>query len=147
MLNKLEEDWIARKQDTKEILRKLKSIYEEITKYSEDRNKINDIDKILHSIRLALTEEYGESCKEISFNKLSKLLEDIKKEIKNKSLENAKKIIDSKESELEKLLKVDILRNCKNIKIEDRYIKSELVEKIKDQIIRWLYENDSQNRY
>ena len=147
MLNKLEEDWIARKQDTKDILRQLKSIYEQITKYSEDRNKMNDIDKIIYSIRLALTEEYGESCKEINFDSLSKFLKDIKDIIKNKSLKDAKYIIDSKESELEKRLKIDILRNCKNIKIEDRYIKSELVEKIKDQIIRWLYENDSKNRY
>lgn len=143
MLNKLEENWIARKQDTKEILRKLKSIYEQITKYSEDRNKMNDIDKILYSIRLALTEEFGESCKEINFNKLINLLEDIKKEIKNKSFKNAEKIIDSKKSELEEQLKKDILGNCKNIKKGDisRYIESELVEKIKDQIIRWLYEN------
>jgi len=149
MLNKLEEDWIARKQDTKEILRKLKSIYDQITKYSEDRNKMNDIDKILYSIRLALTEEYGESCKEINFNELSDFLNKIKDIIKNKSLENAKKIIDSKKSELEEQLMIDILRNCKNIKREDkdieRYIESELVEKIKDQIIRWLYENDSEN--
>jgi len=145
MLNKLEEDWIARKQDTKEILRQLKSIYEEITKYSENRNKMDDIDKILFSIRLALTEEYGESCKEINFNSLSTFLKNIKDMIKNRSFKDAKYIIDSKESELEKRLKVDILKNCRNIKIEDidRYIKSELVEKIKDQIIRWLYKNDN----
>jgi type I restriction enzyme R subunit len=148
-LNKLEEYWIAKKQNTKDILQQLKTIYEQITKYSEDRNKMNDIDKILYSIRLALTEEYGESCKEINFNKLSDFLNKIKDMIKNKSFKDAKYIIDSKESELEKQLKIDILRNCKNIKIEDidRYIKNELVEKIKDQIIRWLYENDSQNRY
>ena len=147
ILNKLEEDWIARKQDTKEILRQLKSIYEEITKYSENRNKMNDIDKILYSIRLALTEEYGESCKEINFNKLSDFLNKIKDMIRNKSFKDAKYIIDSKKSELEKRLKIDILRNCKNIKREDisRYIENELVEKIKDQIIRWLYENDSKN--
>jgi hypothetical protein len=110
---------------------------------------MNDIDKILYSIRLALTEEYGESCKEINFNELSGFLNKIKDIIKNKSLENAKKIIDSKKSELEEHLKIDILRNCKNIKREDkdieRYIEIELVEKIKDQIIRWLYENDNKN--
>jgi hypothetical protein len=108
---------------------------------------MNDIDKILYSIRLALTEEFGESCKEINFNKLSDFLNKIKDMIKNKSFKDAKYIIDSKESELEKLLKIDIVKNCKNIKIEDRYIKVELVEKIKDQIIRLLYENDNKNGY
>jgi len=142
-LNKLEKDWIAKKQDTKEILRQLKSIYDQINKYSEIRNEMNDIDKILISIRLALTEEFGESCKEISFNDLPRLLNEIKDKIKNKPLETAKKIINSKERELEEQLKTDILRDCKNIKKGDisRYIEGELVEKIKDQIIRWLYEN------
>jgi hypothetical protein len=142
-LNKLEEDWIAKKQNTKDILSQLKTIYEQITKYSEDRSKMNDIDKIIYSIRLALTEGYEESCKEINFNSLSDFLKNIKDMIKNKSFKDAKYIIDSKESELEKRLKIDILKNCKNIKREDidRYIKNELIENLKDQIIRWLYKN------
>jgi len=143
MLDKLKEEWVARKQSTKDVLQQLKTIYEQIRIYSENRNKLNNIDKIVYSIRLALTEEYGESCKEISFDGLAAFLNNIKDMIKNKSPKDAEYTIESKKSELEKKLKIDILRKCKNIKINhlDGYVKDELIENLKSQIMKWLYEN------
>ncbi len=124
MLDKLKEEWVARKQSTKDVLQQLKTIYEQMKIYSENRDKTNNIDKIVYSIKLALAEEYGESCKEISFDRLSAFLNDIKDKIKDKSPKDAEYIIESKKSELEKKLKIDILRNCKQIKIShlDEYI-------------------------
>jgi type I restriction enzyme R subunit len=145
ILDKLKMEWITRKQSTKDVLEKLKTIYNQILEYSEKITKMNKLDKILYSLKYTLIEEFGNSCNNISFNNLRKCLERIEEVISNKSPKDAEYYIISKKSELTINLISDIYENCRNtvdiIKAAE-YVRNQMLDDLKSQIMRWLYGNN-----
>jgi hypothetical protein len=106
---------------------------------------MNKLDKILYSLKYTLIEEFGSSCNNISFNNLRKSLEEIEEVISNKSPKDAEYYIISKKGELTEKLILDIYQNCRNtvgIKKAAEYVKNQMLDDLKSQIMRWLYGNN-----